>query len=161
MATQIDCMKKSLTIITLLVAIARIGYSQQKYTPDDPALYDTIMRLDSTFFAAYNTCTIHLKEYGDFYADDLEFYHDKGGLSTSKKDVIEATRKNICGKVTRELVPGSVEVYPIANYGAIEIGFHKFHNNQEPNAPSHPGRFVCVWHHTDTGWKLARVISLH
>ena len=161
MATQINCMNKSLIIIALLVIGAATGYSQPKYTPDDPALYDTIMRLDSTFFGAYNTCTIHLKEYADFYADNLEFYHDKGGLFTSKQEVIEATRKNICGKVTRELVPGSVEVYPIANYGAIEIGFHKFHNKEEPNAPSRPGRFVCVWHRTDKGWKLTRVISLH
>jgi hypothetical protein len=135
------------------------GYAQFK--PDDPTLYETILRQDSLFFTAYNTCGVHLQEYADFYADSLEFYHDKGGLSTSKKDVVEATKKNICGKVTRELVAGSVEVYPIANYGAIEIGFHKFHNSAEPNAPSRPGRFVMVWHRTDKGWKITRVISLH
>jgi hypothetical protein len=160
-------MKRALThylpLIILLFgsfAIPRLGLAQFK--PDDPALYDTILRLDSAFFAAYNTCSIHLKEYGDFYAEDLEFYHDKGGVMTSKKDVIESTRKYVCGKVTRELVPGSIEVYPIANYGAVEIGFHKFHNNTEPpDAPSRAGRFVCIWHHTEGGWKLARVISLH
>jgi hypothetical protein len=135
------------------------GHAQ--YKPDDPALYETIVRQDSLFFGAYNTCSVHLQEYADFYADSLEFYHDKGGLSTSKKDVVEGTKKNICGKVTRELVAGSVEVYPIAHYGAIEIGFHKFHNSEEPNAPSRPGRFVLVWHQTDKGWKITRVISLH
>jgi hypothetical protein len=124
-------------------------------------LYATILRQDSLFFTAYNTCSVHLQEYADFYADSLEFYHDKGGLSTSKKGVVESTKKNICGKVSRELVAGSVEVYPIANYGAIEIGFHRFHNSEEPNAPSRPGRFVVVWHRTDKGWKITRVISLH
>jgi hypothetical protein len=49
---------------------------------------------------------------------------------TSKKDIINATKKNICGKVTRELVKGSIEVYPVKDFGAIEIGLHKFHNNQ-------------------------------
>jgi len=132
-----------------------------QFKPDDPALYDTILHQDSVFFGAYNTCSIHLDQYAAFYADTLEFYHDKGGLSTSKKDVVEATKKNICGKVTRELVPGSVEVYPIAHYGAIEIGFHKFHNSEEPNAPSRAGRFVLVWHRTSQGWKITRVISLH
>ena len=150
-------------VITFLVVIGAVlpqsGYAQFK--PDDQALYDTILRQDSLFFGAYNTCTVHLQEYADFYADSLEFYHDKGGLSTSKRDVVEATKKNICGKVTRELVAGSVEVYPIAYYGAIEIGFHKFHNSAEPNAPSKPDRFVVVWHRTDKGWKITRVISLH
>ncbi|MHA4809951.1 nuclear transport factor 2 family protein [Flavitalea flava] len=133
----------------------------QIYKPDDQALYDTILHQDSLFFGAYNTCTIHLKEYGDFYAENLEFYHDKGGVMNSKQNVITATEKNICGKVTRTLVPGSLEVYPIANFGAIEIGFHTFHNNQEPDAPIHPGRFVIVWQRSNAGWKITRVISLH
>ena len=151
-----------LALTVLLVAgfcSPQSGYAQFK--PDDQALYDTILHQDSLFFGAYNTCSVHLQEYADFYADNLEFYHDKGGLSTSKQQVVDATRKNICGKVTRELVPGSVEVYPIANFGAIEIGFHKFHNSAEPNAPSRPGRFVVVWHHVDNSWKITRVISLH
>jgi len=137
------------------------GQAQAQFKPDDQTLYDTIVHLDSVFFGAYNTCAVHLQEYSDFYADNLEFYHDKGGFSTSKEDVVAATKRNICGKVTRELVPGSVEVYPIANFGAIEIGFHKFHNSQEPNAVAHPGRFVMVWHRTEAGWKISRVISLH
>jgi hypothetical protein len=149
--------------ITVLVVtgalLPQIGQAQFK--PDDPALYDTILHQDSLFFGAYNTCSVHLQEYADFYAENLEFYHDKGGLSTSKKDVVESTQKNICGKVTRELVGASVEVYPIAKYGAIEIGFHRFHNSAEPGAPSKPDRFVVVWHRTDKGWKITRVISLH
>jgi hypothetical protein len=146
--------------IALLAAMA-IQKADAQFKPDDKALYDTILHLDSVFFGAYNTCSINLDKYGAFYADSLEFYHDKGGLSTSKKDVIEGTRKNICGKVTRELVAGSVEVYPIANYGAIEIGYHKFHNSAEPNAPSRPGRFVLVWRRINGEWKITRVISLH
>lgn len=118
--------------------------------------------MDSVFFEAYNTCTVHLEQYAAIYSDSIEFYHDKGGVMTSKKDIVDATNRNICGKVTRELVPGSVEVYPINNYGAIEIGFHKFHNNQEKQAgPSHPGRFVIIWQYKNNEWKITRVISLH
>lgn len=152
--------------VLLLLLLQQDSFAQYKalpdYQPEDQALYDTIVKLDSAFFAAYNTCQVHLQEYADFYADSLEFYHDQGGLSTSKKDVVDATQRNICGKVTRELVRGSVEVYPIRNYGAVEIGLHIFHNNQEP-PPPHPkvGRFVIVWHHTNAGWKISRVISLH
>lgn len=131
------------------------------FIPDDPELYRTIVRQDSLFFDAYNTCAENLETYASFYAEDLEFYHDLGGLSTSKADVVEGTRENICGKVTRELVPGTIEVYPVRDYGAVEIGFHQFHNSEEPDSPANPGRFVIIWHRQEEGWKISRVVSLH
>ncbi len=132
------------------------------YQPDDQKLYNTILHMDSVFFAAYNTCEVHLQEYANVYSDSIEFYHDKGGIMTSKNDIVDATKRNICGKVTRELVAGSVEVYPIKDYGAIEIGFHKFHNNQEKEVTiSHPGRFVIIWQYKNSEWKIRRVVSLH
>lgn len=78
------------------------------------------------------------------YSNDIEFFHDKGGLMTSKKEIIDATEKYIYGKVTRELIQGSIEVYPIKDYGAVQIGFHKFHNNQELDTPSKPSKFVTI-----------------
>ena len=133
-----------------------------QYKPDDQKLYDTIVKLDNEFFGAYNTCDQNLDKYGTFYSENIEFYHDQGGLMTSKSDIIAATKKNICGKVTRELVKGSIEVYPIKGYGAIEMGSHKFHNNQEKKGtPAKVGKFVVVWQNTNDGWKITRVISLH
>lgn len=129
------------------------------YKPDDQELYNTIVRQDSIFFDGYNNCKVDIAE--KYFSENLEFYHDKGGLTTSKKDIIESLKKNICGKVTRILIPGSIEVYPIANYGAVEIGRHKFFNNQEPNAEQRIGKFVHVWKKENDGWKITRVISLH
>jgi len=133
----------------------------RNYKPVDQQLYDTIVKLDSSFFDAYNTCATHLDQYAAFFSEDIEFYHDQGGLMTSRQDIIDATRKNICGKVTRELVPGSIEVYPIKGFGAVEMGLHKFHNNQEPGAQSKPGRFMIVWENKNNAWHIARVVSLH
>lgn len=131
------------------------------YTIDDQKLYDTISKLDSIFFSYYNTCDRNLDSYTAFYSDSLEFYHDKGGFQNSKAEVVAGTKKFVCGKVTRELIKGSVEVYPIPNYGAIEIGLHQFINNQEPDAKPHPGRFTIIWQHTSSDWKIRKVISLH
>jgi hypothetical protein len=73
------------------------------------------------------------------YGDSLEFYHDKV-FDDLKTRILG--RKNICGKVTRELVKGSI-VYPIKDYGAVEIGLYKFHNNQEPaGTPSKASKFI-------------------
>lgn len=133
-----------------------------QYKPDDQKLYDAIVKLDQEFFEFYNTCDKNLEKYGAFYSENIEFYHDQGGLMTSKSDIIEGTKKNVCGKVTRELIKGSIEVYPIKNYGAIEIGFHKFHNNTEKEkAQSKAGRFVIVWQNKNDNWKITRVISIH
>ena len=71
------------------------------------------------------------------------------------------TEKNICGKVTRELVKGSIEVSPIPNYGAVEIGMHMFHNNQEKGQVPHASRFVVIWRNRGDKWTIERVISLH
>jgi hypothetical protein len=141
----------------------KMSYSITKnYKPDDQQLYETIVKLDSIFFNAYNTCFTNLNMYGSFFSENIEFYHDKGGLMTSKQDIIDATKRNICGKVTRELVKGSIEVYPIKDFGAIEIGLHKFHNNQEPiGTASKVGRFMVIWENKNNEWKIRRVVSLH
>ncbi|HOY13313.1 MAG TPA: DUF4440 domain-containing protein [Saprospiraceae bacterium] len=134
----------------------------KNYKPDDKQLYETIVKLDSIFFGAYNTCNTNLEKYGSFFSENIEFYHDQGGLMTSKQDIIDATKRNICGKVTRELVKGSIEVYPIKDFGAIEIGLHKFHNNQEPvGTTSKAGRFMVIWENKNNDWKIRRVVSLH
>ena len=130
------------------------------YVPDDQALHNTIVQQDSIYFDAYNKCDMAIQ--ANMYDEDIEFYHDKGGLMTSKRDLLESIKKNICGKVTRELIPGTIEVYPIKGYGAIEMGLHKFHNNQEKEVtPSKPGKFIIIWEQKNNAWKIKRVVSLH
>jgi ketosteroid isomerase-like protein len=152
-------------LVLTLLSCATSKHNQyqltKNYKPDNPKLYQEIVHADSLFFGAYNTCDKNLDTYAAFFSDDIEFYHDKGGLMTSKPELIAATKKNVCGKVTRELVPGSIEVYPINNFGAIEIGLHKFHNSAEPDAISRAGRFLVVWKSENNTWKIVRVVSLH
>lgn len=131
----------------------------ENYKPTDIALQHKIEELDSIFFTAYNTCD--LEQQAALISEDIEFFHDQGGLSTSKTEIIEALKNNICGKVTRELVKGSIEVYPIHNYGAVQMGYHKFFNNQEPDAISNPSKFVTIWKNENENWRMTRIISLH
>ena len=155
-----------IVFIAMLASCSTSKHTQyqltKNYKPDNLQLYDTIVKLDDMFFEAYNTCNVNLDKYGAFFSEEIEFYHDQGGLMTAKPDLIAATKSNICGKVTRELVKGSIEVYPIKDLGAIEIGLHKFHNNEEPpGTPSKVGRFLIVWENKNKEWKIKRVVSLH
>lgn len=162
-------MKKIIVSFALLLLLGGCSSSKsndyqltKNYSPDNPELYKTIVKLDSVFFDAYNHCDTKFEAYADFYAEDIEFYHDQGGLSNSKKDILEGTKKFICGKVTRTLVPGSIEVYPIKDYGAIEIGLHYFRNNTNPPVePKKVSRFTIFWKKTGDSWKIAKVVSLH
>jgi ketosteroid isomerase-like protein len=165
-------MKKTIAVSVLISALLLLGSCKaskpngfqltKNYQPDNLELYQAIVKQDSTFFDAYNHCDTKFEAYADFYSDDIEFYHDQGGLSNSKKDILEGTKKNICGKVTRTLVPGSIEVYPIKDYGAIEIGLHAFSNNTNPpDEPQKISRFTIFWKLINGQWKIAKVISLH
>ena len=148
------------SIITA-ISVTASAQSQETYTykPQSQELYNTIAHMDSVYFNAYNTCD--MAKQAELYSDSLEFYHDKGGLQTSKQAVLEALKKNICGKVTRVLVKGSIEVYPIAGFGAVEIGLHRFINHQESELPSKPDKFIMVWRYKNDKWQITRVISLH
>jgi ketosteroid isomerase-like protein len=123
------------------------------------SLYDSIAAMDAMWEDAYNNCKLDVME--AVISEDLEFYHDQGGLLTSKKKLNEAFKANICGKVTRELKKGSLEVYPIKGYGAVEMGMHGFHNSREPDGSLHYSKFVHIWKRENGKWKITRVISLH
>jgi hypothetical protein len=120
------------------------------------ALFKTIEALDTELFDAYNHC--ELAKFSSLIAPDVEFYHDKTGLMRGRQALVDAIKNNICGKVTRQLVPGTLEVYPIADYGAVEIGVHRFYH---PGDPKNVGeaKFIHLWQHTSDGWKITRVIS--
>jgi len=160
----ISAMKKISLLILFIAGIASVTASAQSsemppYKPESQELYNTIVHMDSVYFNAYNTCDMATQ--AAIYADTLEFYHDKGGLATSKKDLLAAIKANICGKVSRVPVPGSIEVYPIPGFGAIEIGYHRFINHQESETPSKPGRFIVFWRLRDGKWQITRVASMH
>ena len=129
------------------------------YKPESQELYNTIVHMDSVYFNAYNDCDMDKQSV--IYADSIEFYHDGSGLETSKKALLAAIKQNICGKVSRVLVKGSIEVYGIPNFGAIEIGLHRFINHAENNSISKPDKFIVVWRHRNDQWQITRVISLH
>jgi hypothetical protein len=114
--------------------------------------------LDKELFDAYNTC--NLDKLGTLVVNDLEFYHDKTGLAVGKQTFLDAIKNNICGKVTRQLVPGTLEVYPLHGYGAVEIGVHRFYH---PGTQDHDvvgeAKFITLWQYKDGAWKVSRAIS--
>lgn len=156
---------KRITILALLINVLTLAVVSAQnndayvYKPQSKQLYNAIVHMDSVYFGAYNRCD--MDKQAAIYADSLEFYHDGSGLQTSKKALLAAIKENICGKVTRVLVPGSIEVYPIPGYGAVEMALHRFINHAEHDHLSKPDKFVVVWRYRNNQWQITRVISLH
>ena len=135
-------------------------YQPGPYEPVSVELYNIIATMDSLYFETYNNCD--LDKMRSMMSDSIEFYHDRGGLTTSIDDFMLAIKNNICGKVIRKAVPGSLEVYPIHDFGAVEIGYHRFFNKNEPeNGFSKPDKYIVIWQYKNGGWKITRVVSLH
>jgi hypothetical protein len=126
-------------------------------TPETDPLYTTVAALDTKLFDAYNHCD--LKVLGGMVSSDLEFYHDKTGLAVGRATFLDSIQKNICGKVERTLVPGTLEVHPLAGYGAVEIGTHRFHHPGMGEADAGEAKFVMLWQNKGGAWTLTRVIS--
>jgi ketosteroid isomerase-like protein len=132
-----------------------------------PALEDTksqaeldkaIAALDAAVFDGYNRCDV--EKFASFFVDDVEFYHDQGGVTLGKVALTESVKKNICGRVTRELVPGTLQVYYMKGYGAVEMGVHRFHHpRHEDTEGVGEGKFIHLWQYKDGEWKITRVIS--
>jgi ketosteroid isomerase-like protein len=122
-------------------------------------LFQTISRLDKEVFDAIDRCDMQTE--ASFWSDDAEFYHDKTGLMIGGQQIVQAFKNNLCGKVKRELVPGTLEVYPLEGYGAVEIGVHRFlHPWEQDHGVVGEAKFIHVWQHKDGTWKIARVISI-
>jgi hypothetical protein len=114
--------------------------------------------LDAALFDAYNRCD--LVKFASLIDDNVEFYHDQGGVTLGQANLTESVKKNICGKVTRELVAGTLQVYPMKGYGAVEMGVHRFHHpGHEDTEGVGEGKFVHLWRYKDGAWKITRVIS--
>ena len=125
------------------------------HAPD--RLLQNIAEQDRRLFDAYNNCD--LETLGAMVTDDLEFYHDKTGLAVGRKVFVDSIKNNICGKVRRVLVPGSMEVYRLNQYGAVEMGKHRFQHPGHEDEGVGEAEFITVWQFKDGAWKVSRVIS--
>ncbi|HMG68587.1 MAG TPA: DUF4440 domain-containing protein [Chitinophagaceae bacterium] len=156
--------------LPILCAVILIAFSSRLFAQtEEEKLTATILHLDSAFWKAYNNCdTAHFK---DFITNDVEFYHDKGGVTWDAASLIGALDKNICGnpdqKVRREAVAGTVKVYPMRNgdqvYGAIILGEHDFFLTEKGKAEYHSGRanFTQLWMLKNGVWKMSRILSFN
>lgn len=130
-------------------------------------LYYLLKEKDSLMFElSYNQLDTSILE--ELATDDIEFYHDQGGATYTKKDFIEGMKGlgNLSYKARRELVKGSTEVFPMYKngelYAAILKGEHAFYAkepNDKPEYLTSTANYTILWILVDNEWKMSRIYS--
>ena len=162
----------ALVAATLLVGLSGCASFPPPDTPSSPSpakaevrkpadpLFDTVSALDAAAFDAFNKCSApdQLKKYAGFFAPNVEFYHDTGGVTWNRQDMLARTKKNVCGIYRRELVAGSLKVIPIKGFGAIAQGVHRFCQLKSEKCEG-IADFTIVWRNQGGKWEITRVLS--
>ena len=158
MKYQQKIMRLLLMAVLLLGAGAFVNGQSEKDSLSQQSLYKEIVRMDSILFTAFNKRDI--AKFGSLFTRDLEFYHDKGGLTGYEytMNFMKDVAKNNNG-LRRDLVKGSVEIYPIPGYGAMQIGEHSFCHLENGKQDCGTFKFVHIWQKKNDEWKISRVVS--
>ena len=146
-------MKFLTTIFVILIATTNISNANEI-----PHLSQEILEMDSTLFNAFNSGNIaEIKNIMDL---DLEFYHDTGGL-TDYKQTVEGLEKllSIENRPTRTLIEDKTEIYQIKDFGALQVGVHKFCHLENGKDDCGTFKFFHLWSNVTGKWKLKRIVS--
>jgi len=148
-----------LSFVCFICFVASNGLLAQDM-PSGKELETTILEMDRVFWKAYNECDV--EKMMSFVGDDVEFYHDKGGVINTRTKLAEAMNSGLCRSGTNEVerrpVAETIKVFPIAGVGAILSGQHTFQGVKEQGDDG-IAYFFHLWKYSEGSWKMTRVFS--
>ncbi|MEZ4877685.1 MAG: nuclear transport factor 2 family protein [Flavobacterium sp.] len=149
---------RNLVFLLTLSFSTQVVAQEKKVAPTTPELFKEIEKMDTLLFDAFNNQ--NMAQFKPLFTEDLEWYQDNGGLIPYETvfENLENTFKKE-DKLTRQLVKGSLEVHPIKDYGAIQIGVHQFRHIENGKEEIGTFKFVMLWKKTNDKWQISRVIS--
>jgi len=133
---------------------------KMKYSPVSQELFTEIYKQDSLMFVAFNEH--NTEKLMSYFSEDVEFYHDKGGLSDYAGTANGFKNLFLNNKETglrRDLIAGSMEVYPINSFGAVATSLHRFCHQENGKQDCGTFKNIMMYKKTAAGWKVTRVIS--
>lgn len=148
----------SFLLVTLLACPDAASAQEKKMAPTSKELFAEIYTADSLMFQAFNTQ--NMDKFKPYFTEDLEWYQDNGGLIPYKtvfENFSNTFKKDY--KLTRQLVKGTLEVHPLKDYGAIEIGTHQFRHIENGKEEIGTFKFLMIWQKKNDQWRISRVVS--
>jgi len=150
--------KLPLIFLIIMSLLQAVHAQEKKVAQTSQELYNEIAHADSVLFGYFNTQ--NFVPFKAMFTKDLEWFQDNGGLENY--DLVFKNFKQMLSrpyKLTRQLVSGSLEVHPIKDYGAIEIGTHQFKHMENGKEETGTFKFLMIWKKTNGQWKISRVVS--
>lgn len=131
---------------------------------DDASAKAGVEAAHAAFWNAFNRCDAAAMAL-EFTAD-VEFYHDKTGLTAGRPAVVRSMIDGPCGdpahvRLRRQAVANSERFTALAGGFAMLSGEHRFLASHNGGDFAHEGiaNYVEIWQKTATGWQMRRVIS--
>jgi hypothetical protein len=149
--------KQLISAILIIISLLSVNDLKAK-SPGDKLLYDSIRGVDSAMFAAFNSRNFEV--FRNYFSEDLEIYQDNIGVR-NYKEAMTAFRGlfDLNYVLSRSLEKGSLEVYPVKDFGAIETGMHTFCHWESGKQDCGTFKFVHIWKHRNGEWKITRIIT--
>lgn len=120
---------------------------------------------DQAFWAAFNHCD--QSAMATRFTPDVEFYHDKTGLTSTRDAVTASMFQGPCAhqkelRLRREAVASTDHFFPLAGGFALLEGEHRFFATRsgQPERHDSVAKYLEVWQRTGDGtWRMRRVVS--
>src|SRR5262245_28725507 len=166
---RIILIAKRCTLASLLCAMLVWSAAAQRAStaeiPTGQQLVDVITELDRKLETAYSTCD--LDTFLSMMAPDVENYHDEVGRVVGREGAKKILVEGVCELLKNgiqprnELIAGSLEVYRMANFGALEFAGYTFWLRRpgEQEAKVSTLRTMTLWERRDGVWMVARHVT--
>lgn len=147
----------TLLAVVLLITTALFTSNRAAAQTSGP-LFNEIAHLDSLQFDAFNSRKLDMLM--NYFDGSLELYQDNTGVRNFDQT------KQAFGRLfkmdyvlNRKLIAGTMEVYPIKDYGAIQTGQHTFSHTENGQLQSATFKFMQIWQKKDGVWRVTREVT--
>lgn len=141
--------------ISLIAATASASSLPSGHRADDAWLHQTLIAREAALTRDYNTCNLHALRASLFAGTTVT-------RSDSRKiDPVMDARDRVCGRLHREVVPGSLVVRALGDDSALVSGLQRFCPNDSDPCSERDQKFVHVWTLGQGDWRMGLMLDLY
>jgi hypothetical protein len=115
-----------------------------------------ILAQDARISDGYNHCRIQTLK--ALFANNAELYFADRGVARQLFRYTDTLRRTFCGKYRREAPAADQRIYPLPDYGAIQVGTQSFCAVDSQPCRGQRMQFTAIWRQRDGVWQITRFV---
>lgn len=136
------------TAISLVASAAFASPASPRHRADEAWLRQTLAVREAALTRAYDTCNLHALRASVFAGTRVATPDGR------RIDPLTEARDRICGRLRREVVPGSLSVRAVGDDSALVSGVQRFCAIDGRPCAAPGGRFVQLWTLDHGQWRM-------